>query len=52
MPLLTGYSPLGEHLHLTDDQTAAGSRYTWDESAYQADTSDPKTAGWTLTTPE
>ena len=37
---------------LTDDQIAAGSSYTWDESAYQADTSDPKTAGWTLTTPE
>ena len=29
---------------LTDDQIAAGSYYTWDESAYQADTSDPKTA--------
>ena len=37
---------------LTDDQIAADSYYTWDESAYQADTSDPKTAGWTLTTPE
>ena len=37
---------------LTDAQVAAGSYYTWDESAYQADTSDPKTAGWTLTTPE
>ena len=37
---------------LTDDQRAAGSYYTWNESAYQADTSDPKTAGWTLTTPE
>ena len=37
---------------LTADQIAAGSYYTWDESAYQADTSDPKTAGWTLNTPE
>ena len=37
---------------LTDDQIAARSYYTWDESAYQADTSDPKTAGWTLTTLE
>ena len=37
---------------LTDDQIAAGSYYVWDESAYQADTSDPKTAGWTLNTPE
>ena len=33
---------------LTDAQVAAGSYYTWDESAYQAD----NTAGWTLTTPE
>jgi hypothetical protein len=33
---------------LTDEQIAAGSYYTWDESAYQAD----NTTGWTLTTPE
>ena len=33
---------------LTDEQKEAGSRYTWDESAYQADNS----TGWTLTTPE
>ena len=33
---------------LTDDQRAAGSYYTWDESAYQGD----NTKGWTLTTPE
>ena len=33
---------------LTDEQKAAGSYYTWDESAYQADNS----TGWTLTTPE
>ena len=33
---------------LTDEQQAAGSYYTWDESAYQAD----NTTGWTLTTPE
>lgn len=25
-----------------------GNDYWWDEDAYQADTSDPKTAGWTL----
>ena len=37
---------------LTDEQVAAMSYYTWDESAYQANTSDPKTAGWVLTTPE
>ena len=48
----TWVSPLGDAPALTDDQIAAGSSYTWDESAYQADTSDPKTAGWTLTTPE
>ena len=37
---------------LTDEQVAAMAYYTWDESAYQADTSDPKTAGWVLNTPE
>ena len=37
---------------LTDEQVAAMSYYTWDEDAYQADTSDPKTAGWVLNTPE
>ena len=36
---------------LTDDQIAAGSFYRWDEDAYQADTSDPKTVGWVLETP-
>ena len=41
-------SPLGAAPALTDDQIAAGSYYTWDESAYQAD----NTTGWTLTTPE
>jgi len=25
-----------------------GNYYSWDESIYQADTSDPKTAGWVL----
>jgi hypothetical protein len=33
---------------LTDEQRAAGSRYTWDESAYQEDNS----TGWKLITPE
>ena len=33
---------------LTDDQIAAGSRYTWDEDAYQADNS----TGWVLVTRE
>jgi hypothetical protein len=32
-------------------QIAAGSYYEWDEAGYQADTSDPKTVGWALTTP-
>ena len=41
-------SPLGDAPTLTDEQSAAGSYYTWDESAYQADNS----TGWTLTTPE
>ena len=41
-------SPLGDAPALTDEQRAAGSYYTWDESAYQADNS----TGWTLTTPE
>lgn len=41
------YSPLGDAPALTDDQIAAGSYYTWDESAYQAD----NTVGWALTTP-
>ena len=41
-------SPLGDEPTLTDDQIAARSYYTWDESAYQAD----NTTGWTLTTPE
>ena len=41
-------SPLGDAPALTDEQRAAGSYYTWDESAHQAD----NTTGWTLTTQE
>ena len=41
----------GDAPALTDDQIAAGSYYVWDEAVYQADTSDPKTVGWALTTP-
>ena len=41
-------SPLGNAPGLTTSQSAAGSYYTWDESAYQADNS----TGWVLTTPE
>ena len=40
-------SPLGDAPTLTDDQVAAGSYYTWDESAYQADNA----TGWILNTP-
>ena len=39
-------SPLGDAPALTDEQRAAGSYYSWDESAYQADNA----TGWTLTT--
>ena len=45
----TWYSPIPQPA-LTDDQIAAGSYYEWDEAGYQADTSDPKTVGWALTT--
>ena len=41
------YAPIPEPA-LTDDQIAAMSYYTWDESAYQAD----NTTGWVLNTPE
>ena len=41
------YAPIPQPA-LTDDQIAALSYYTWDESAYQAD----NTQGWTLVTPE
>ena len=41
------YAPIPQPA-LTDDQIAAFSYYTWDESAYQAD----NTQGWTLVTPE
>ena len=37
---------------LTEEQDAASAYLVWDESAYQADTSDPKTAGWTIQTKE
>jgi hypothetical protein len=40
------YSPIGDAPGLTTSQLAAGSRYEWDEAAYQAD----NTVGWALTT--
>ena len=47
----TWYSTFGDAPGLTTSQIAAGSYYEWDEAGYQADTSDPKTVGWALTTP-
>ena len=44
------YSPLGARPGVTTAQIAAGQYYIWDEAGYQADTSDPKTVGWALTT--
>ena len=44
------YSPLGAMPGVTTAQIAAGQYYIWDEAGYQADTSDPKTVGWALTT--
>lgn len=44
------YSPLGERPKLTDEEWIAGKYYEWDEDAYQADTSNPKTVGWVLRT--
>ena len=40
-------SPIGDAPGLTTSQIAAGSVYTWDDAAYQAD----NTVGWALTTP-
>ena len=39
-------SPIGAAPVLTDEQSAAGSYYIWNEDAYQAD----NTTGWTLKT--
>ena len=35
---------------LTEEEVAAGKFYIWNEEAYQADTNDPKTVGWAITT--
>jgi len=43
-------SPLGESPGLTTSQIDDGYYYYWDEDAYQADTANPKTVGWALTT--
>ena len=48
-------SPIGDPPDLTNAQIAENQArthswfYDWDEAAYQADTSNPKTAGWNLT---
>ena len=45
-------SPLGAAPGLTTSQIESGCYYSWDEDAYQEDTSDPKTVGWVLINPE
>ena len=42
------YDPPLTEPTLTEEQITAGSYYSWDEDAYQAD----NTTGWVLTTPE
>ncbi len=44
------FSPLGQPPTLTADEKAANKVYIWNEDAYQADTNNPKTVGWALTT--
>ena len=44
------YAPIDGPPVLTDSEKAANKSYFWDEAAYQADTNDPKTVGWALTT--
>lgn len=42
------YDPPFNFPELTQEQDTDGLSYYWDESAYQADTSNPKTEGWVL----
>ena len=44
------FSPIDGPPGLTTSQVQSGYYYKWDEAAYQADTADPKTVGWALTT--
>mgnify|MGYP003134725546 FL=1 len=44
------YAPVDGPPTLTESEKTAGKFYTWDEDAYNADTNDPKTVGWALTT--
>ena len=43
------FAPIAEPA-LTSSQISDNKNYFWDEVAYQADTSDPKTVGWALST--
>tara|TARA_B100001173_G_scaffold60900_1_gene51225 strand:+ start:24 stop:464 length:441 start_codon:yes stop_codon:yes gene_type:complete len=43
------FAPIAEPA-LTSSQISDNKTYSWDEVAYQADTSDPKTVGWALST--
>ncbi len=43
------FAPIAEPV-LTTTQMDNNQFYEWDEAAYQADTADPKTVGWALTT--
>tara|TARA_Y100001970_G_scaffold207431_1_gene252702 strand:- start:295 stop:741 length:447 start_codon:yes stop_codon:yes gene_type:complete len=45
------YAPISGPPALTDSEMTAGKLYIWDEDAYNADTNNPKTVGWALTTP-
>ena len=49
------YSPLGgtyasKNIGITSTDALAGKAWIWCENEYQADTADPKTVGWALTT--
>ena len=44
------YAPVDGPPILTNSEMAAGKAYIWDEDAYNADTNNPKTVGWALTT--
>ena len=49
------YSPLGGNMAskntgITSTDALAGKAWIWCENEYQADTADPKTVGWALTT--
>tara|TARA_B100000287_G_scaffold146020_1_gene137768 strand:- start:995 stop:1492 length:498 start_codon:yes stop_codon:yes gene_type:complete len=51
----TWYSPLGgnmasKNIGINSTDALAGKAWIWCENEYQADTSDPKTVGWALTT--